>query len=484
MCFRAHTYFCLFLVRELIKHFFVYGLGATIGKFLSVLLLPIYASVFTPEDYGCLDLILTLSTIVSVFGMMQLETGLQRFYYEYKNNKNRCILVSTALVATTVITLFFTILSLIFIPLISESFLEGKYQIELIVSFLSMLPLNVLTIIFVDLRYRDKSVVYMILTVTQVLLSAVAAIVAVKVFNFGIMGVIAANTLTQFLIMGVAFIIWSHWGGKMLINVKMLKKMFSFGLPQFPARLGSISNSYINRFFMVSMLTVSAIGIYSVSLKISSAFQLIQMAFQLAWLPFLYKTLTEPDHREKIVRYYKEIIFVVSIFVFIFSLYSEEITLLLTNESYQDASHYVPLLSFYFSLFILKEIVDVGVNVTKKSKYTSYIFGVATVVNIVLLYFLTPRLSIYGVALALLLSNFVLFYLTLIVSERLYPVHFPIKMTVVIHTGLLIVLLVVSYYHIPLIVKLGLTFGAFLVLFFRYKTTIWMMVEHSKKKNN
>ena len=170
-------------MRELIKHFFVYGLGATIGKFLSVLLLPIYASVFTPEDYGCLDLILTLSTIVSVFGMMQLETGLQRFYYEYKNNKNRCILVSTALVATTVITLFFTILSLIFIPLISESFLEGKYQIELIVSFLSMLPLNVLTIIFVDLRYRDKSVVYMILTVTQVLLSAVAAIVAVKVFN-------------------------------------------------------------------------------------------------------------------------------------------------------------------------------------------------------------------------------------------------------------------------------------------------------------
>jgi len=106
------------------------------------------------------------------------------------------------------------------------------------------------------------------------------------------------------------------------------------------------------------------------------------------------------------------------------------------------------------------------------------------VVNIVLLYFLTPRLSIYGVALALLLSNFVLFYLTLIVSERLYPVHFPIKMTVVIHTGLLIVLLVVSYYHIPLIVKLGLTFGAFLVLFFRYKTTIWMMVEHNKKKIN
>lgn len=471
-------------MRELIKHFFVYGLGATIGKFLSVLLLPIYASVFTPEDYGCLDLILTLSTIVSVFGMMQLETGLQRFYYEYKNNKNRCILVSTALVATTVITLFFTILSLIFIPLISESFLEGKYQMELIVSFLSMLPLNVLTIIFVDLRYRDKSVVYMILTVTQVLLSAVAAIVAVKVFHFGIMGVIAANTLTQFLIMGVAFIIWSHWVGKILINVKMLKKMFSFGLPQFPARLGSISNSYINRFFMVSMLTVSAIGIYSVSLKISSAFQLIQMAFQLAWLPFLYKTLTEPDHREKIVRYYKEIIFVVSIFVFIFSLYSEEITLLLTNESYLDASHYVPLLSFYFSLFILKEIVDVGVNVTKKSKYTSYIFGVATVVNIVLLYFLTPRLSIYGVALALLLSNFVLFYLTLIVSERLYPVHFPIKMTVVIHTGLLVVLLVVSYYHIPLIVKLGLTFGAFVVLFLRYKTAIWMMVEQNKKKIN
>jgi len=467
---------------QLIKQFSIYGLGATIGKFLAVILLPIYASVFSPEDYGNLDFIMTLSSIVSVFGLLQIETGLQRFYYDYEKESDQQQLVSSAFVFTLWVTLLFTILSIALSPFISNRFLNGLYLKELIVSFLTMIPINLMTILFVDLRFRNKAIIFMILNVTTVVLSAVAAIIAVKVFDFGIMGVLLANAVVQYLVLIAGIIIWKKGDGGFSCQKNMVKQMLSFGFPMFPARLGSISNSYINRFFMIGMLSVYAIGIYAVALKIASAMQLVQMAFQLAWLPYLYSLLKKPNHKEQIIHTFKDITILLSALVLLFTLFTKEITLLLTNEEYIEAANYSPLLALYFCIYILKDVCDVGVNVTKKAIYTSYIFGVATVVNILLLIILTPIMELYGVVSAMLISNIVLLYLTLFVSEKLYHVGFPVLWSLIIIALTVVVMLLVINIGLSIWLRLAIASIVLVLIGYKYKDKIPLILGTSRSK--
>lgn len=455
-------------MNQLIKQFLVYGLGATIGKFLSVFLLPIYASVFSPEDYGNLDFIMTLSSVVSVFGLMQIETALQRFYYDYEDAE-RGTLVSSAFLFTAVLSLIFALLAIVFVPFISEHYLSGNYKLELVVSLLTIIPTNLLTIIFVDFRFRNMAIVYMSINVAMVLISAISSIIAVKVLDFGIMGVILSTAVVNYAVLLISFIVWLNKNKKISFDNCLLKIMLSFGLPQFPARLGSVSNSYINRFFMIGMLSLSAIGIYSISLKIASAMQLVQMAFQLAWLPYMYKLLKQPDHKAIIINSFKEISIILAGAVLLISLFSKELTLLLTNEQYIEAAKYAPLLAFYYCLYILKEVVDIGVNVTKKAKYTSYVFAVAVVVNIALLYFLTPVFRVYGVVGSLLASNFVLLYLTMYVSERLYPMGFPLRSSMAFSILLMLLIFCITVCDISLYIRVLLSILILLILAIRYK---------------
>ncbi|MEO4971668.1 lipopolysaccharide biosynthesis protein, partial [Bacteroides uniformis] len=72
---------------------------------------------------------------------------------------------------------------------------------------------------------------------------------------------------------------------------------FSYALPQFPARVGSVMMVYSNRLFMVFFLTTSIIGLYSFSLKLASGVQILGTAFMMAWLPFMYQQFAKENHR-------------------------------------------------------------------------------------------------------------------------------------------------------------------------------------------
>ena len=445
-------------MRQLLKQFFVYGLGSTIGKFLSLFLLPIYASVFTPEDYGSLDFIQTITSIVSIFGMIQVETGLQRYYYEYEDMNDRNRLVSTSFLFSFILSLFITILILLSVPFINDYYFEGKYAVEMVLSILVIIPSNLLAIIFVDFRFRKKTFLFTIINVVMVLVTALSSIYAVKFMNMGIMGIIACSTITYYIIFIICFFIWYQQEKCLCFSRGLLKQMLSFGLPKFPARLGSISNSYINRFFMIGLLSVQAIGIYAVSLKIASGMQLILSAFQLAWLPHMYELLTRNNHRIELLKSYKWILLILSYIVFLLALFSKDIVLLLTNEKYVEAAKYAPLLSLYYALYILKEVVDIGVQKTNKTIYTSYIYILSSIINVLLLCLLTPRFGLYGVSCALLFSNAMLFISTMIVSEKLYPIGFPKKPTIFMLLCIVLIVFIFPSLDFSLYMKFGISF--------------------------
>ncbi|WP_349846100.1 hypothetical protein [Bacteroides cellulosilyticus] len=66
-------------MKELILNFFSFGLAVSLERFLSFLLIPLYASVFSVTEFGVIDLVQTFIGVVTIFCFLQLETSLQRF---------------------------------------------------------------------------------------------------------------------------------------------------------------------------------------------------------------------------------------------------------------------------------------------------------------------------------------------------------------------------------------------------------------------
>jgi len=81
-------------MKELILNFFSFGLAVSLERFLSFLLIPLYASVFSVTEFGVIDLVQTFIGVVTIFCFLQLETSLQRFYYEYEGEEKKKFLFS------------------------------------------------------------------------------------------------------------------------------------------------------------------------------------------------------------------------------------------------------------------------------------------------------------------------------------------------------------------------------------------------------
>lgn len=141
---------------NLIKSFLIYGLASACSKFISVLLLPIYTTIFSVEEYGEIDLIQSVILIITIFGILQLETSLQRYYYEFEG-KERKKMISTILWSVTLLSALLVVVFCLFAGWISVLlFRTDHFRDLLILSSFLILFTNMTTIFFIIIRYMKK----------------------------------------------------------------------------------------------------------------------------------------------------------------------------------------------------------------------------------------------------------------------------------------------------------------------------------------
>src|SRR5688572_23916456 len=74
---------------------FNYGIGATLPRLMSLLLLPVYTRFLTPHDYGLLDLADALTAVLALAMRFGLPGAVSRFYYDHREGPELASYVST-----------------------------------------------------------------------------------------------------------------------------------------------------------------------------------------------------------------------------------------------------------------------------------------------------------------------------------------------------------------------------------------------------
>ena len=69
-------------LKRLGKHSAIYGLGGLVSRILAVLLLPLYTRYLSPSDYGKVETLIALTTVIGIVLRMGISSAFFRFYFD------------------------------------------------------------------------------------------------------------------------------------------------------------------------------------------------------------------------------------------------------------------------------------------------------------------------------------------------------------------------------------------------------------------
>lgn len=464
-------------IKMTLKHSGIYSLGGLLPKLIGYLLLRLYTTELGASGYGNFAIFdISLQIFVAVF-LFSLPTAMMRWYIPEKDEEKRRSILFTVFAAVFVIALA---LMAILIPLrgnfsqlFFKSDLYSRSFLILIVNIgLQMLSTYTLTY----LRMRQKSVVYMVLTVIRFTLVLVLNIFLVAHRHMGVEGILlsqlAGNALL--LVFTLVFIVKEF---NFKFDMPVFREMMVYGFPLIFATLSvqmlRLSDKYIIFFMMDSVQT----GVYNLGYKIASIVNVLVIhSFQLGFLPIAYGMIGKPGAKRfysKMLTYYVLVLVMCSLALILFA--KEMVMFASPNETaFMDAMKVIPVLAIGFIFEGMRQIFAINFHIMKKTRYNAWINMTAAVISVGLSIFLVQIFGYMGVAYSVascVFLNMILFY---IFSRKVYKVPYEMR-KIAIMIGLLIVIaVIIPHVHIQslalaIIVKLAvLAAFPFLLYFFKF----------------
>lgn len=458
------------MLKKLSKDFILYGIGGSLSKLSSLLLLPFFTSYFTTEEYGILELITVLITLTSIVCLLQLESALSRFYYEYEEAKRKKIITSFFIFVGFLSLLLTGIFILLSNPINQILFQTLDYLIAYTLAVLTLPFFCWNALLIVMIRFTGQTTLFIRSQLLNFIISIALPVILVLKYNQGIESFFWGQLLSFSMV--VLYLIFSMR--------KAFSKTFSYihlfpalkySIPLIPGVASGWINSYGSRFVMISFLSFKEIGIYAAAIKIASLFQLIGNAFRMTWPQYFWKTFKEDKNHKIIFRNLHSIFSLgITVVLIFFTFFIGETIQLFLGKEYQQALPLIPLIAFAFLIqSFLSQIVGVGPSIKYKTKYNSIAFIMGTVVNLSSLFFLIPIFDLFAVPLSFFIGTLTTYIALWFFSEKLYKVNFSIKNSLIHSSVAISTIYGVSFLHHRLILKIILFIGFSLILTFTTK---------------
>lgn len=178
--------------------------GQFSSKILSFLLIPLYTSILSTEEYGIYDIIVTTVTLLTPFLTLVISEAILRFAID-NDYDNRYVLT----IGVTLVVLGSGVLILLS-PIFSFVGSIAKYRIWIVVFFFVM---NLHTVLIQFLKGINKVTQYSIMGVISTMTTLSLNIYYLVIRNYGIVGYLLAATMSHLLVSLIIIIhnkLWTY----------------------------------------------------------------------------------------------------------------------------------------------------------------------------------------------------------------------------------------------------------------------------------
>jgi O-antigen/teichoic acid export membrane protein len=427
---------------NLLQNSLIYSLGGLAGTAVGVLLVPLYTRVFSPSQYGVIDLTTTVTTFLSIALMLGFDSAVGRYYADALDEQDRKLTASTGLFFLTSLAA----VSLLPISLFSQQlakliFGDSAYGGLLLVAA-AFTFFNVLLSSFQTLlKFRFQPIAFAAVSIGTLLLQVGLTLYLVVFCRAGIIGVYTAR-----LVATAVFSVVGFWLTRSSYCVRFsfvrLRGLLAFGVPLIPLSISYYVMMYASRYFLKAFHGLHDVGVYGIGYNVASLIGLVVVGFQHAWGPFVYSTYKEERAKSSFSKAYDYASVAVSLAVVALSLFATEILAIFTTSEYAEAYKAIPFIAASIAAYTLGGYFSVGIGIAKRNIHRAWGGLLAASVNLGLSYALVPSLGIVGGGVATLTSFIVQGVILMSVSQRCYRVEYRFRRNVAMYfvTGLLVLL--------------------------------------------
>lgn len=413
------------IFRDMMK----YAPSKIVGFIGNALIVPVYTSLLSPEQYGLYSLsIAVLSFLCIIFSDWVGLSGL-RFFKQHQMTQDMPKYLTTLVTMLVSNICLMFILSYIFRHNFYDFFhIPVKYFFAILIL---IIPVAIRALLFQLLRAQLKSISYTASTIINQFMTILLSIFFVKVFHMGaialLLGMAVSITLTDLLLIYQSNIL--SWFKLQKIEWSSVLPIMTYGIPIAATSLSAWIINQSNKFIMNSIHGFSQVGIVGVAYGLT--LPLLMTIFSIitvAAIPRIINMYEEKiDVRPIVSRFAGYFVLIALPIITVISLYSTDyVQMFSSNDKFLDAFKLVPYFAFGTFFMAITDYTTLQYHLANKTyidfiiKLTSGIAGV--VLNILLI----PQYGLVGVGLATLSANFLYFLLSTIIVlpglRLMYPV--------------------------------------------------------------
>jgi O-antigen/teichoic acid export membrane protein/glycosyltransferase involved in cell wall biosynthesis len=411
-------------LRRLGRHSAIYGIGGLVSRIIAVLLLPLYTRYLTPSDYGKIETLLALTTVMGLILRAGITSAFFRFYFDVEDDDGRLRVLRTSFWFTMGGGTLGLALLLLFASPVSTLLFGDANAANLVraagVALWATVNYEQMTSLF---RVEERSVAFVCASLANVFLTIATTLLLVVGLEEGALGVIVGN-FSGTLVVYLALLGYRREQLGLQFDRTLLRQMNHFGIPLVPTALFLWVTNFSDRFFLVKLADVAEAGLYSVGVRVASAMVLLLTAFRMAWPAFAYSIKEEREARRTYAYVLTYLTVVTAWVALALTLLSPWLVDLLAAPRFADSASVVGPLAFATVSYGAYIVIAIGVGRARRTQFNWVVTGAAAVVNVALNLALIPPYGMIGAALATVAA-----YTTMAVgmawwSQRIYPVPY------------------------------------------------------------
>ena len=388
--------------KYLLKNSILFALGNFGTKIISFFLVPVYTNILTTSQYGTVDLIYTVGTVLVPLLTLNIGEAIMRFALDIDADQNA--IMSTGFTGLV----FCLIIGLVAIPC-GSFFAEIKPYVWYL--YLYTVSLAFSQMFLCNLRGRELLLQYSIGNIIQTLSIALSNIFFLVVLHRGVEGYLTAYILSNLITAAYAFAAGNVWNSLVHFRIDkvLAKQMILYSVVLIPnSFMWWIMNSS-DRLMVTAMVGVAVNGIYAVAYKVPTLLATISTVFNQAWSYSAIREQTSDDRESYNNMVYGNLMAIVSIGGSGLMMIMKVFLKYYVGTDYYTAWMYTPVLIIGFVFMTLGAFVATSYTVHKDSLGFLISGTAGAIINVALNFWLIPILGAMGAAVATCLSYFTVF---------------------------------------------------------------------------
>lgn len=390
---------------NLTKNTLLLSIGTLLNKGLTFVMIPIFSSWLTTEDYGTFDLISTYVTLFIPLIGLSLTEALFRFSLDTNSEDDKKDYVSTSFA----VFLFNSLIAIIVAFILYKT---GIWKMSIYCCFL-LIGEVYMTYFNNYLRSIKKLSFYSFTSIISTIFIAIFTTIFIKIYNMNLEGIILGYGLGYCIGNVITIIYTKFWKKISFKNIKfsVAKKMLKYSYVLIPNSISWWIINVSDRTIINIVLGATFNGIYAIASKIPNFCTSLFSVFNISWQESAIETINSKDRDEYYNKVYnKMFVILVTLCCWVLSIQFILFNYIFDNRYY--SAHLYTSILILSTIFSTISIFFGGIQISLKNPKVN---GMTTVVgaisNIVIHIILIKFLGLYAAALSTLLSQAIVCYM-------------------------------------------------------------------------